>query len=172
MDKVTLDRIQKAHPRIRQMLLDQYKEANNKLGKGVRLRFTRVYSTPEEQNELYAQGRTKPGSVVTNAKAWESIHNYGLAFDIVLLIDRDGDGNFESVSWDMVKDFDRDGISDWLEIVTYFKSKGWTWGGDWKKFKDGPHFQYDFGFDWKTLKARYDKNLTIKDDNGIVYVKI
>lgn len=75
MDQATLDRIQKAHPRIRQMLIDQYKEANNKLGKGVRLRFTRVYSTPEEQNDIYSQGRTKPGKVVTNAKAWESIHN-------------------------------------------------------------------------------------------------
>ena len=56
--------------------------------------------------------------------------------------------------------------------ITYFKSKGWTWGGDWKKLKDGPHFQYDFGFDWKTLKARYDKGITIKDSNGITYVKI
>ena len=40
---------------------------------------TRTYA---EQNKLYAQGRTKPGNVVTKARGGESIHNFGLAFDI------------------------------------------------------------------------------------------
>lgn len=167
MDAITLERIKQAHPRIREALLTQYKEANNLLGANVRLRFAYVYRSPEEQHKLFTQ-RPK----VTNADSWQSIHNYGLAFDIVLLVDKDNNGTFETASWDTVKDFDKDRQADWMEIVNYFKSKGWKWGGDWKKFPDAPHFQYDFGFDWKTLKARIDKKTIITDENGIVYPKI
>ena len=41
--------------------------------------------TMEEQTALYALGRTSPGKVVTKARAGESYHNYGLAFDWVPL---------------------------------------------------------------------------------------
>jgi peptidoglycan L-alanyl-D-glutamate endopeptidase CwlK len=167
MDTITLERIKQAHPRIREMLFGQYQEANKLLGSNVRLRFAYVYRSPEEQHKLFTQ-RPK----VTNADSWQSIHNYGLAFDIVLLVDKDSNGTFETASWDTVKDFDKDRQSDWMEIVNYFKSKGWKWGGDWKKFPDAPHFQYDYGFDWKTLKARIDKKTIITDENGIVYPKI
>jgi hypothetical protein len=68
-------------------------------------------------------------------------------------------------------DFDGDGVHDWIEIVTIFKTYGWEWGGDWKSFKDAPHFQMDFGFDWKVLKQRVDRGITIVD-NGIIYPKI
>lgn len=159
MDNITLERIKQAHPRIREQLLVQYKEINSNLPKNVRLRFAYVYRTPEEQHKLFTQ---KPK--VTNADSWQSIHNYGLAFDIVLLYDDNGDGKFERASWE--KDI------HWNKVVKYFKEKGWSWGGDWKKFKDEPHFEMNFGFDWKTLKARYDKGITIKDENGVTYVKI
>jgi peptidoglycan L-alanyl-D-glutamate endopeptidase CwlK len=166
MDQITIDRIKEAHPKLRDMLLKQYEEANNLLGKGVRLRFAYVYRSAETQHKLFTQ-RPK----VTNADSWQSIHNYGLAFDIVMLYDNDGNGTFEEASWSMIKDFDKDGIADWKEVTNYFKSKGWQWGGDWKNFKDNPHFQMDYGFDWKVLKQRIDKGITIVD-NGIVYPKI
>lgn len=166
MDQITIERIGQAHPKVRAMLLQQYKEANNLLGKGVRLRFAYVYRSPELQHKLFTQ-RPK----VTNADAWQSIHNYGLAFDIVLLYDNDGNGTFEEASWSMIKDFDKDSKADWMEVTNYFKSKGWEWGGDWKSFKDAPHFQMDFGFDWKVLKQRVDRGITIID-NGITYPKI
>ena len=166
MDQITIDRIKEAHPKLRDSLMAQYKEANNLLGPNVRLRFAYVYRSNELQDKLYKQVPK-----VTNAKGGQSIHNYGLAFDIVLLVDKDLNGTFETASWDMIKDFDGDRMSDWLEVVQYFKSKGWSWGGDWKKFKDGPHFEFNYGFDWKTLKARVEKGITIID-NGIIYPKI
>ena len=166
MDLITLDRIKTAHPKLRDSLMAQYIECNNKLGKYVRLRFAYVYRSNKEQDALFNQ-RPK----VTNAKGGQSIHNYGLAFDIVLLLDKDKNGTFEAASWDTVTDFDGNGKSDWMQVVEYFKSKGWVWGGDWKSFKDAPHFQFDYGFDWQTLKARVDKNITIVD-NGIIYPKI
>jgi peptidoglycan L-alanyl-D-glutamate endopeptidase CwlK len=156
MDKITLERIEKAHPSIREELLAEYTEINNRLPKGVRLRFAHVYRTPKEQDELFNK---KPK--VTNARGWQSIHNYGLAFDIVILYDKDGNGTFETASWALDK--------HWMNVVTYFKSKGWEWGGDWKKFKDAPHFQKAFGNTWQTLKQRVYTGIVIKDENGIVY---
>ena len=181
MDKVTLDRIATLHPKIRQQVLDAYTYINNKLlGKGVRLRLACTTRTFEEQNALYSQGRTKlfddSGKrlgIVTKAKAGESIHNYHLAFDIVLLLDKNNDGVFESVTYEML-DFDKDGKSDWLEVVEYFKSKGFVWGGDWK-FKDKPHFEMTLGYTWRTLKNDYDSGKTFTEViNGktYTYVKI
>jgi peptidoglycan L-alanyl-D-glutamate endopeptidase CwlK len=171
MDQITIQRISQAHPSIRQALLQQYKEANNLLGKGARLRFAYVYRTPSEQDALFNK-RPK----VTNARAWQSIHNFGLSFDIVLLYDNDRNGTFEEASWSMIRDFDKDSKADWMEIVNYFKSKGWFWGGDFKSFKDAPHFELKKPdgkrYTWQELKAKIDANDTIKDSNGIVYPKL
>lgn len=176
MDKITLDRIATLHPKIRQKALDAYTHINNKLlGKGVRLRFAYTTRTIEEQDELYAQGRTKLYDSsgkrlgkVTQAKGGQSIHNYHLAFDIVLLLDKDLDGKFESATYEML-DFDKDGKSDWMEVVEYFKSVGFTWGGDWE-FKDKPHFEMTFGHSWRTLKMSYDNGKIFTEViNGKIY---
>ena len=55
MDAITLQRIGQAHPKIRTVLFEQYKEANNLLGKNVRLRFSYVFRSPEEQHKLFLQ---------------------------------------------------------------------------------------------------------------------
>ncbi len=91
MDQLTINRIKNAHPRIKLVLDAQYKEINKRLPKHVRLRFTSVYRSPAEQDALYKQ---KPK--VTNAKGWQSIHNFGLAMDVVILYDKDNNGTFES----------------------------------------------------------------------------
>lgn len=165
MDLITLERIKLLHPKVRFEVTEAYKHINAKLlGKNVRLRFSSTLRTIDEQDKLYAQGRTdvfdnrgKRLGIVTNAKGGESIHNYGLAFDIVLLQDKNNDGIFEAASWDIKADNDGDGMSDWLEAATYFKSLGWIWGGDWKAFPDSPHFEKTFGHGWKFLKKKYDE---------------
>jgi len=73
------------------------------------------------------------------------MHNYGVAFDIVILKDLDNNGTFETASYDLDK--------HWMAVTNYFKSKGWEWGGDWKSFKDAPHFQKAFGFTTAQLKS-------------------
>lgn len=158
MDKITIDRIKLAHPKVRQELLEQYTEINNRLPMNVRLRLAYVLRTPEEQHKLFIQ---RPR--VTKADAWQSIHNYGLAFDIVMLYDKDNNGTFELASWEVNK--------YWLQVVEYFKLKGWEWGGDWKNFKDQPHFQKSFGLNWQQMKAKIDSgDCTI--ENGIKYINI
>ena len=171
-DKITLERIEKMHPKLRDELLEQYLEINTKLPKGIRLRFSQTLRTIKEQDELYAQGRTKPGKKVTNAKGGQSIHNYGLAFDIVLLYDNDHNGSLESASWDEKKDYDRNGKADWFEVVHYFKSKGWFWGGDFKSIYDSPHFEKTFNNTWQTMQSRMKAGDTFLDNNGYEYVQL
>ena len=158
MDKITIERIKAAHPKVREELLQQYNEINNRLPMNVRLRFAYVLRTPEEQHKLFIQ-RPK----VTKADSWQSIHNYGLAFDIVMLYDKDGNGTFELASWEMNK--------YWMQVVEYFKLKGWEWGGDWKSFKDAPHFQKAFGLKWQQMKAKIDSGNCI-EENGIKYINL
>lgn len=137
-DQITIDRINLLHPSIREDVKKWYLEINKKLPKGVRLRFTHTYRSIEEQNKLFNQ-RPK----VTNAKGGQSIHNYGLAFDIVILFDKDNNGTFETASFKVDK--------YWLQVAEFFKSKGFDWGGDWKSFKDYPHFEVK-GHKWQDLQ--------------------
>jgi peptidoglycan L-alanyl-D-glutamate endopeptidase CwlK len=146
-DAITISRINTIHPRLRVELMDIYGEILDALSGRATCRFTQVLRTIKEQNDLYAQGRTKPGKKVTNAKGGDSYHNYGLAVDFCLIIDR------KEVSWDMVKDYDGDKKADWMEVVAIFKKYGWEWGGDWASLKDYPHFQKALGKSIAQLKA-------------------
>lgn len=102
--------------------------------------------TVEEQDALYAQGRTTEGNIVTYSQGGESYHNYGLAIDFALKLD---DG---SVIWDLEYDGNGNGESDWMEVVDIAKDLGFEWGGDWKNFKDYPHLQMDFGLSIRELQ--------------------
>ncbi|AKF29292.1 M15 family metallopeptidase [Bacillus velezensis] len=105
------------------------------LKKGITVVITEGFRSIEEQNELYRQGRSKKGNIVTYAKGGESYHNYGLAIDFALQ-KKDG-----SLMWDMTYDGNRNGTPDWLEVVSIAKTLGFDWGGDWRGFKDYPHLQ-------------------------------
>ncbi|GFR56209.1 peptidase M15 [Bacillus sp. CN2] len=105
------------------------------LKKGITVVITEGFRSIEEQNELYRQGRSKKGNIVTYAKGGESYHNYGLAIDFALQ-KKDG-----SLIWDMTYDGNRNGTPDWLEVVSIAKTLGFDWGGDWRGFKDYPHLQ-------------------------------
>lgn len=89
---------------------------------GLQFIVTCTYRPQEEQDALYAQGRTKPGRKVT----WtlKSKHTERTAFDIAMM--KDG-----KITWDS-KEYDRPG-----EIG---ESVGLEWGGRWKT-PDKPHFQ-------------------------------
>lgn len=108
-------------------------------------------------NNEYYQGvvycvETNAGAIVVKRNGKISICGN---CDIVLLIDKDRDGNYETASWDRLLDSDGDNKADWQEIVTIFKQYGWEWGGDWK-FKDYPHFQKTFGKSVRDLLSLYN----------------
>lgn len=105
---------------------------------GIDVLVTSTYRDADSQNALYAQGRTKPGRIVTNAKAGQSWHNYRLAFDVVPIVNG-------KAMWNDMRTFKRLG-----EIG---KSLGLEWAGDWKTFKEYPHFQWTGGLSLAQLRA-------------------
>lgn len=167
MDKVTLERIKLLHPAVREEADEIYKEICSRLNGKAICRFAFTLRTFAEQDVLYAQGRTTQGAVVTRAKGGQSWHNYGLAIDIVLLVDNDGNGSFETASYDTRTDYDNDKVADWMEIVYVFKLYGWEWGGDWVNFKDTPHFQKTFGLTIAEALKRYTTGQLISGTNYI-----
>jgi len=97
---------------------------------GIDLLVTSTYRDNESQNALYAQGRTTGGSKVTNAKAGQSFHNWRCAVDVVPIV------NGKAVWND---------VNIWARVGVIGKSVGLEWAGDWKRFKEFPHFQYTKG---------------------------
>jgi peptidoglycan LD-endopeptidase CwlK len=92
---------------------------------GIRIKIINGFRSYAEQDALYAQGRTAPGEIVTNAKAGYSNHNFGIAFDI---------GVFEGNTYF--------GESPKYKAVGVIGiDLGLEWGGNWKTIVDQPHFQ-------------------------------
>jgi len=143
-DKYTNKRIKKLHPKIQRDVALMINEAENQLG--LKFRLTNGFRSIQEQNNLYNQGRTTPGSKVTNAKGGKSYHNYGLAIDLVV-IDSNRKADYKNQPKNGKKLYN-----------TIAKKYGFEWGGNWKTFKDYPHFQKTFGYKVNTLLALYESD--------------
>lgn len=103
------------------------------------IKITQTLRTKAEQDALYAQGRTKPGKIVTKAPYPQSLHCWGVAFDIAILT---ADG---SVTWD---------VSAYQKVGPIGTSIGLEWGGSWTDFPDYPHYQLP-GYSWSALQKQY-----------------
>lgn len=107
---------------------------------------TSTYRDNEMQNKLYAQGRTIPGKIVTNAKGGQSWHNYRLAFDICKNI----------------KGHEYDDYSFFKKAADIWMDMGGEWG-EIVNFKgDTPHMQFTNGLSLKDLQAGKTMPTTIK----------
>lgn len=109
---------------------------------GIDYILTCTYRSPEEQTLLYAQGRTMPGAIVTNAQAGQSAHNCfdddnqtpaSRAFDVVPVVNGKPD-------WDGSHPV-------WEQMGAIGESASLEWAGRWKSFKEKPHFQLP---NWKS----------------------
>ena len=152
METKSIDRINTMHPKVRQKALDAYKEAVKATPVGVHPFIDEGLRSFERSDALYAQGRTKPGNIVTNAKGGSSLHNYGLALDFHLQV------NGKDV-WP--NNFRAD--KNWMKVVEIFKKHGFTWGGDFKSIIDAPHFEMTFGYSVKQLLALKQSGKVDKD---------
>ena len=104
---------------------------------GLDPRIQETFRSVDRQNQLYAQGRTAPGAIVTKARGGQSNHNYGVAFDVVpgaLLAQK---------NW-APQD------ARWAQLGSIGAKHGLEWGGNWK-FVDKPHFQMQ-GANWRNLQ--------------------
>jgi len=152
MTKTMDDKINSLHPKIREEVrLLVYQVNNFVLKSDVKMLVTQGLRTFAEQTVIYNQ---KPK--VTNAKAGQSFHNYGLAFDFCLV------QNGKTI-WDTKKDFDNDKVADWMEVVAIFKNAGYKWGGNFTSIYDAPHFEKTFGYTWKQLLEKHNAGQLIND---------
>ena len=124
------------HPKVVTALTQTITEAK---ARGMTVAMHSGLRSSEAQEKLYALGRTvenpdgksekKPlGNIITNARAYDSWHNFGLAVDIVF---KDTKGNW---TWKKTAE-------QWAELGVVGEIFGFAWGGHWTKFPDYPHFQ-------------------------------
>lgn len=156
------------HPRLQIKAAQLIEECEKQ---GLKIKIGETLRTKEEQDALYAQGRTQPGSIVTNApgSSYSSYHQWGTAFDFYR---NDGKGAY----------YDKDGFFAKVGVIGV--SIGLEWGGNWKSIVDKPHFQLpDWGSTTKGIKKYYanpeefiktwekeqEKPGWVKDSNGWWY---
>ena len=111
------------HPRLRKIVPQIIAAC---AAQGLPMLVTQTLRTKAEQDALYAQGRTKPGNIVTNVWYPNSAHCWGVAFDFCR--------NVKGREYD-----DSDGF--FAKVAAIAKPYGLTWGGDWKNFVDKPHLE-------------------------------
>ena len=113
---------------------------------GITIQFVQGLRSMAEQAVLYAKGRDAngnvidQGSVVTNAKPGQSMHNYGVAFDVCVVVNGQEDWNMDYPDL-------------WEKMGELGESIGLEWGGHWTGWQDHPHFQLVFGHIWQDFEA-------------------
>lgn len=123
---------------------------------GINIKVTETYRSQARQDYLYAQGRTREGSIVTNAKT--SIHTSRKAFDVCI----NQRGNEYNAT--LLK-----------KVGAIGESLGLEWGGNWSTFKDSPHFQLLNKPKVNTLKIKLNgvvKEVSYIEESGYNYVKL
>ena len=105
---------------------------------GLNIKIGETYRSIERQDYLYAQGRTRPGNIVTNARgsSMSSYHQWRLAFDVYQ--------NIKGAEYDS---------HILAKVGKLGQSLGLEWGGSWSSFSDTPHFQYTFDLSIKDLNS-------------------
>lgn len=129
MDTVSQQRLAGLHPKLADLVTKLMTQLE---GEGIETRIVQGLRTWAEQDELYAQGRTKPGPEVTKARGGYSFHCFSLAVDIVPSTHAPGqpfdpDWHKEHPTWKRMED-----LGAQLGLVS---------GAAWRSFPDAPHFQ-------------------------------
>ena len=123
------------HPTVMKMAQEFIKKCKEA---GIDVLITSTLREFAYQDSLYAQGRTKPGKKVTNARAGQSMHNYGYALDFAPT---------------------KAGKIDWNDLASFKKcgeigeSLGFTWAYRFKSFPELAHLEYTGGLSLKDLQS-------------------
>lgn len=140
--KYNEEKIKELHGSVRPMAREFL---NLSEAEGFKLRITHAYRSSQEQDALYAKGRTAPGKIVTNAPGGFSFHNFRLAFDVY----------DHKLGWS----------TNWDRLGQIGIEVGLEWGD--RGFVDKPHFQYRGGLSLKQVQHGERPSLLDKYDNGL-----
>jgi peptidoglycan L-alanyl-D-glutamate endopeptidase CwlK len=128
-------KLEDLHPKVAAFCQDFI---NRAAAQGIDILITSTYRDKESQDALYAQGRTAPGKIVTNARGGQSWHNWRVAFDFVPL---------------------KNGKAQWADTALFTQcgelaeACGLEWAGRWVKFKELAHCQYTAGLKLADFQA-------------------
>jgi len=117
---------------------------------GITIKIISGLRTYAEQDALYAQGRTAPGDIVTNARGGFSNHNFGIAFDI---------GVFEGNKY--LPDSPK-----YKAVGVLGVELGLEWGGNWKTIVDQPHYQLRPAWAHTLTEKQMLSELRTRHENG------
>lgn len=124
MDAISKARLQLINPRlakaIEQMAVILSLE-------NIESRVTQALRSWDEQDKLYAEGRSAPGKIVTNAPGGHSWHNFGLAVDLAIIEAGVIDWNANHPAWQRMIQ-----VGEMLGLLS---------GSTFRTFPDNPHFQ-------------------------------
>lgn len=157
-DQISIDRVKKLHPEaigIFQRFIEEIEEKFNtvfRVAQGFRTfeEQTAIYNQPWDKKDNDGDGKIdEKDEKVSNAKAGQSFHNYGVAIDIVEM-------RGKAVNWNF----------DYSKLEPIAKKYGLYWGGN---FGDNPHFELTFGYTWQQLLEKYNKKDFIP---GTTFVKL
>lgn len=139
------------HPKLQELAAKLIEECKQQ---GLIIKIGETLRTVAEQDELYAQGRTKPGNIVTNApgSSYSSYHQWGTAFDFYRA---DGKGAYYD-----------DGF--FTKVGKIGESLGLEWGGNWTSIVDKPHFQLP---DWGSTTAGIKKLYRSPDEFMLTWAR-
>jgi RHS repeat-associated protein len=116
---------------------------------GLHVRLTHGFRTYGDQDAEYAKGRNgDPRDVVTYARGGQSLHNFGLAYDIALF---DDDGRYIIDGSD----------PRYLQAGDLGRAIGLEWGGAWTRPYDPSHFQFNGGRSTPTIRKWWETGMEI-----------
>jgi D-alanyl-D-alanine carboxypeptidase len=148
-DSHTVQAVTLLHPKVRDGFTGFINDAEGALD--ITIRMVQGLRTFAQQQAIYDQGRTKPGPVVTKAKAGQSYHNYGLAADIVPF-----HPDLKTLDWEY----------NFKLLVPFAIKYGITWGGLFPS-PDRDHFENKFHHSWQELLQLYQDERFIAGTNYV-----
>lgn len=125
MDAISKARLQLINPRLATAVekLDEILTLEK-----ISFRVVQALRSWDEQEKLYAQGRTAPGKIVTQAAGGHSWHNFGLAVDLAIM-EENG-----QIDWNAAH-------PAWQRMIQVGEMLGMYSGSHFRTFPDNPHFQ-------------------------------
>lgn len=124
MDAISKARLQLINPRLAK-LIEQMAEMLAL--ENIEFRVTQALRSWDEQEKLFAQGRTAPGKIVTQAPGGHSWHNFGLAVDLAII-------EAGAIDWNASH-------PSWQRMIQVGEMLGLLSGSTFRTFPDNPHFQ-------------------------------
>ena len=119
----SMARLGEVHPELKRRILQL-----DALIPSLSIQVTQGLRTWGQQDQLWQQGRTAPGPIVTDAPAGFSAHNFGYAVDLVPEDIMPGQPN-----WDVLS-------PAWKRMLAVGRTCGLAEGATWRTFPDNPHF--------------------------------